>query len=223
MLSFGKSFLVAIIVSGISYGQEIGGTIRYLDGAVGAGATVSYSKSPATAINGTGALTGSVSADSGGAFRIAGISAGTYRLCARDPDGVSSCIWSAIAGHRVTVPPNQSVNGIQLTLSRTGVIKFRVDDAAEALAAHPTERLSLLVVTPTGFILKARLAKTEAKAREYTIVVPRGVNNLPLRALHPSLRIHDDQNRELGERKSQVSLSADLSEKIVTLRVGGRK
>lgn len=144
-----------------------------------------------------------------GIFRLTGLPAGTYRLCAQVPTMIyganedqftDNCIWADANAPRIILTQGQAKTGAVVTLTRGHMVKVRVNDPGKLLpppsGKHAGSALALHIAGPNG-VRFIPISNTDAGGRDHSIVIPYSVAH-KLAIQSNSVQLQDEKGRTIS-------------------------
>ena len=164
--------------------------------------------------------TRTVLTDADGAFELAAIPEGSYRICPQKSISgyLNPCFWNeSTAAHRVAAGQRTAVPPLRLLRAQSQVI--RVEDPAGLLGharvpdrggpvAAPRNAILLGMFTPAGYFLTGRLARETRTSQEYIVDVPES-GRFRFSAASPTLQLADGLGQRVDSRLG-LSQAVDL-------------
>ena len=174
----------------------------------------------------TGAIAGSVLADSSGSFEATGIRAGDYVACAQTTAQglLDPCHWAQQAPE-FTVTAGQTTAGIKISMAHGAVIPIHVNDP-QGLLTPATTAIDLAcqfhIVTARGLHYNATIQASSATGRDYSITVPFGAP-VTLQAISPHLALNDSTGNAVSAVGAAVNAPTFGSNPTLVYTVTGKK
>ena len=169
------------------------------------------------------ALTGFLPTDATGSFRVQGLPAGTYYLCARGSLGfVDGCRWGS--PQRLSLNDMETKGDVRLTIDEGAIVRIHLDDPRGIVqfGQEPSDRRNLIlgVITSTGNFYAADLQDYSESRWSFALTVPFSTE-LKLWTFSRHLRITDDSGKLLASTgpNESFTISRSQPEKVFHLIV----
>ena len=178
-------------------------------------------------------VAGVATADAKGAYKLTGLPAGQYVLCAEASsaavDLVKPCEWG-LAGEALRLLSGVTPTGIDRAIPRGRLVEVDVDDAGGHLDREEKTGTGVHLLVgiwgPNRMFHTARVSKTDKKSRTYAVVMPFGTP-VSMDVRGRKLDLEDDKGRAKKEDDALEVLtetrSASRSARKVVVTVKGVK